>query len=57
MLNLQQLRENAFEEIPEMFVNCKQSYVFCYKKLFFHFYPTDLVNTKTTIPLWVGEQG
>ena len=28
-----------------------------YKKfLFFQFYPTDLVNSKTTIPLRVGEQ-
>ena len=40
-----------------MFVNCKQSNVFSLQKsYFFHFYPTDLVNTKTTIPLMVGEQ-
>ena len=25
-----------------------------YKKFLFDFYPTDLVNTKTTIPLRVG---
>ena len=39
-----------------MFVNCKQSSYYAtfliYKKLlFFQFYPNDLVNTKTTIPL------
>ena len=47
-----------------MFLNCKQApyaayevTFLIYKKVtFFHFYPTDLVNTKTTIPLRVGEQ-
>ena len=42
-----------------MFVNCKQSSydkceVLIFKELLF--FPTDLVNTKTTIPLKVGEQ-
>ena len=37
-------------------VGCLKVTFFVYKKLFFHFYTTDLVNTKTTIPLWVGEQ-
>ena len=54
MLNLQQNRKNALDKTPEMFVNCKQSSywltVLIYKSHFFHFYPTDLVNTKTTIP-------
>ena len=27
-----------------------------YKEFLFDFYPTDLVNTKKTIPLRVGEQ-
>ena len=44
-----------------MFVNCKKktySMTFLIYKnvLFFIFYPTDLVVTKTTIPLRVGEQ-
>jgi len=61
LLNLQQNRKNPLDKIPEMFLNCKQaSYqvtFLIYKKVtFFHFYPTDLVNTKTTIPLRVGEQ-
>ena len=58
MLNLQQNRKNALnDKIPKMFVNCKQSDVFNLQKVtFFPFYPTDLVNTKTTIPLRVGEQ-
>ena len=60
MLKLQQNHKNALGNIPEMFVNCKQSFYkvmfLIYKKLLFSFYPTDLVNTKTTIPLRVGEQ-
>ena len=57
LLNFQQNRKNPLNKIPEMFVNCKQSNVFSLQKsYFFHFYPTDLVNTKTTIPLMVGEQ-
>ena len=57
MLNLQQNRKNALDKIPKMFVNCEQSDVFNLQKVtFFQFYPTDLVNTKTTIPLRVGEQ-
>ena len=40
------------DKIPEMFVNCEQSSYqvtfSIYKKLLFLFYPTDLVNTKTT---------
>ena len=44
-----------------MFVNCKQTsfeetFLIYQKVTFFHLYPTDLVNTKTTIPLRVGEQ-
>ena len=44
-----------------MFVNRKIKFllsdVFNLQKVtFFHFYPTDLVNTKTTIPLRVDEQ-
>ena len=44
-----------------MFLNCKQAayevtFLTYKKETFFHFYPTDLVNTKTTIPLRVGEQ-
>ena len=56
MLNLQQNRKNALDKILEIFVNCKQSthqvtFLFTNEKsYFFHFYPTDLVNTKTTIP-------
>ena len=57
---LQQNRKNALDKIPEMFVNWKQSpYLVTfqiYKVTFCHFYPTDLVNTKTTIHLRVGEQ-
>ena len=30
---------------------------FTYKKFLFNFYPTDLVNTKTTIPLRVDSKG
>ena len=60
MLKLQQNYKNALGNIPEMFVNCEQSsykvMFLIYKKLLFSFYPTDLVNTKTTIPLRVGEQ-
>ena len=44
----------------EMFLSCKQSsYQVMFlieKSYFFHFYPPDLVNSKTTIPLRVGEQ-
>ena len=55
LLNLPQNCKSELDKIPEMFVNCKQtSYqgtCLIYKKVpFFHFYPTDLVNTKTTIP-------
>ena len=56
MLNLQQNRKNALDKILEIFVNCKQSthqvtFLFTNEKsYFFQFYPTDLVNTKTTIP-------
>ena len=44
-----------------MFVTCKQSsykvtFFNLQKVSFFQFYPTDLVNTKTTIPHRVGEQ-
>ena len=35
MLNLQQNRKKAFDKIPEMFVNCKQSYVFSLQKVIF----------------------
>ena len=61
ILNLQQNRKNALDKIPEMFVNCKLSsyqvtFVIYKKLLFSFFFPTDLVNTKTTIPLRVGEQ-
>ena len=47
--------------MPEMFVMLIKflllSDVFNAQKAhFFHFYPTDLVNTKTNIPLRVGEQ-
>ena len=57
MLNLQPF---ALDKIPQMFVNCKQSshlvMVLIYKMLlFFQFYQTDLVNTKTTIPHRVSE--
>ena len=58
MLNLQQNSKNARDKIPEMFLNCKQSSYqvsfLTYKRFIFHSYPTDLVNTKTTIPLGVG---
>ena len=30
--------------------------VFIYQRLLFSFYPTDLVSTKTTIPIMFGEQ-
>ena len=43
----------------EMFVNCKQSSYYKCEVLIFKqllFSSTDLVNTKTTIPLKVGEQ-
>ena len=60
MLNLQQNRKNTLDKIPEMFVYCKQSFYWVtflvYENFLFHFYPTDLVNTETTIPLMVGEQ-
>ena len=44
-----------------MFVNCEQTsyqvtFLIYKKSYFFHFYPADLVNSKTTIPLRVGEQ-
>ena len=47
--------------MPEMFLKFKHIF---YKVTFFnlqkvtcfHFYPTDLVNTKTTTPFRVGEQ-
>ena len=35
MLNLQQNRKNAFDQIPEKFVNCKKSYVFSLQKVIF----------------------
>ena len=55
MLNLQQKGKNALDKIPEMFVNCiikilLSDFFNLQKVTFFHFYPTDLVNTKTTIP-------
>ena len=59
MLNLQQNRKNAFDKIPEIFANRKQSsyeVTLLMRKNIFVCYPTDLVNTKTTIPLRVGEQ-
>ena len=55
MPNLQQNRRNALDKIPEMFVNCNKvrtKWHFSFTKSnFFHFYPNDLVFTKTTIPL------
>ena len=60
MLNLQQKSKNALDKIPETFVKKIKfllSDVFNLQKdTFLHFYPTDLVNTKTTILLRVGEQ-
>ena len=62
MLNLQQNCKNAPKKIPEMFVlvnkvPSKTSDVCNLQKVtFFHFYSTDLVNTKTTIPFRVSEQ-
>ena len=55
MLNLQQKGKNALDKIPEMFVNCiikilLSDFFNLQKVTFFHFYPNDLVNTKTTIP-------
>ena len=59
-LYLQQNRKHTLDKIPEMFLNCEQnSYqvtFLIYKKLLFSIYPTDLVNSKTTIPLRVCEQ-
>ena len=60
VLNLQQNGKNVLDKISEMFVNCnklatKWRFKFT-KSYFFHFYPNDLVNTKTAIPLRVGEQ-
>ena len=61
MLNLQQNSKNALDKIPEMFLNFKHiSYKVTFfnlqKVACFHFYPTHLVNTKTTTHLRVGEQ-
>ena len=62
MLNLQINRKNVLDKIPEMLVLKLQtkfllSDVFNLRKVtFFHFCPTDVVNTKTTIPLRVDEQ-
>ena len=61
MLNLQQNSKNALDKIPKMFLNFKRiSYKVTFfnlqKVICFHFYPTDLVNTKTTTPVRVGEQ-
>ena len=58
---MQQNSKYAVDKIPEMFLNFKHiSYkvtLFNLQKVTcFHFYPTDLVNTKTTTPLRVGEQ-
>ena len=58
---MQQNSKYAVDKIPEMFLNFKH---ISYKVTFFnlqkvscfHFYQTDLVNTKTTTPLRVGEQ-
>ena len=61
MLNLQQNSKKALDKIPEMFLNFKHiSYKVTFfnlqKVTCFHFYPTDLVSTKTTTPFRVGEQ-
>ena len=56
MLNLQQNRKNAVDKIPQNV--CKLYTKFLLSDTFNlqNVYPTDLVNTKTTIPLRVGEQ-
>ena len=55
--NFQQKCKNTLDKIPKMFANWILSDIFNLLKVtFFHFYPTDLVNTKTTILLRVGEQ-
>ena len=61
MLNLQQKRKNALYKISQnvckLWIKLLLSDVFnLQKNTFFHFYQTDLVNTKTTIPLRVGGQ-
>ena len=61
MLNLQQKRKNARDKISQnvckLWIKLLLSDVFNLQKVtFFHFYPTDLVNTKITIPLRVAEQ-
>ena len=63
MLNLQQNCKNALNKIPEMFVfvnkvSTSDVFNFYKKLLFFHFYPTDLVNSNRTVTilLRVGEQ-
>ena len=50
-LFFKQNRRNALDKISEIFVNYKVTFLIYKKLLFFHFYPTDLVYTKTTIPL------
>ena len=54
-MNLQQNHKNALDKIPETFVNNVYkkfllSDVFKNLQKVFHFYPTDLVNTKANIP-------
>ena len=60
MLNLQQNRKMYLtnpRNLCKLLTKFLPSDVFNFKKLlFFQFYPADLVNTKTTIPLRVGEQ-
>ena len=48
MLNLRQNRKNALDKISETFVNGNKVPTNLQKGAFSHFYPTDLVNTKTT---------
>ena len=60
MLNLQQNSKMNLtnpRNVCKLLTKFLPSDVFNFKKVtFFQFYPADLVNTKTTIPLRVGEQ-